>query len=144
MVRNKNENNADSIPKTEPGQGAGRRDQHSRDRANNRGRSRGRQQNMAKNDERGKDVQGTSTAGPQKGPRSHDAYSRDNSRQRGYYRDKGKGTDRNHQQKYSGGRYGNTHKSKEEETIEDIKRDILRIEKEIELEIREIRSMKFL
>lgn len=91
-------------------------------------------------------MQGPSSAGQahsqgaQKNSKSHDSYNRENSRQRGYYRDKGKGADRDHQ-KYSG---RHTHKSREEETIEDIKRDIERIEKEIELEIKEIRSMKFL
>jgi hypothetical protein len=35
-------------------------------------------------------------------------------------------------------------RNRAEETIDDIKHDILRLEKEIELEIREIRSLKFL
>jgi len=146
MVRNRNEDSDDSIVKTEASQG--NREQ-SRGRTNSRGKFRGRQQNMAKNEEQGgKDMQGTSAVGQahsqgaQKSSKSHDAYNRDNSRQRGFYRDKGKGADRDHQ-KYAG-RHGGSYKNREEETIDDIRRDIERIEKEIELEIKEIRSMKFL
>ena len=39
-------------------------------------------------------------------------------------------------------RYGNSLRNKPEETIEDIKDDIVRLEKEIELEIKDIRSLK--
>jgi len=147
MVRNRNEDIDDSAVKTEATHGHG--EQQYRSRPNSRGKFRGRQQNMAKSEEQGgKDMQGRSASGkghsqgPQKSAKGHDSYSRDNSRQRGYYRDRGKGGDRDHQ-KHSG-RHGNTHKGREEETIEDIRRDIERIEKEIELEIKEIRSMKFL
>jgi hypothetical protein len=140
MVRNKNEGTADSVVKTETGHNTGHREQQSRSRTNSRGRYRGRQQNTARNENSGRDAQNTSAAGQahsqgtQKGPRNYDGYGRDNSRQKGYHRDKGKNY----------GRYAHTGKSREEETIDDIKRDILRIEKEIELEIKEIRSMKFL
>ncbi len=43
---------------------------------------------------------------------------------------------------FQGGGQRYPHKVKTEETIDDIKEDILRIEKEIELEIREIRTMR--
>ena len=57
MVRNRNEDSDDSIVKTEASQG--NREQ-SRGRTNSRGKFRGRQQNMAKNEEQGgKDMQGT-------------------------------------------------------------------------------------
>jgi len=48
---------------------------------------------------------------------------------------------RNRNKTAGSGRYGNS-RNRAEETIEDIKRDIMRIEKEIELEIKEIRSLK--
>jgi len=73
--------------------------------------------------------------------------SRDNTQSRGYYRNKNKdnsrGNDNPQRQHSSSGRYGgNNHRSRAEETIDDIKEDIVRIEKEIELEIKEIRSLK--
>lgn len=64
-------------------------------------------------------------------------YNRDN-RDNREYRDGGQ---RSGYQSQGGGiRY--PHKPRAEETIDDIKSDIVRIEKEIQLEIKEIRSMK--
>ena len=152
MVRNRNEDTADSAAKNESGNNTGNREQQPRSRSGSRGRYRSRQQNTTRNEERSKDAKGTSASnhghslGTQKNSRNYDGFNRDNARQRGYRRDKGKGADRDNQKHsaQSHGRYGHSRKSREDETIEDIKRDILRIEKEIELEIREIRSMKFL
>lgn len=45
----------------------------------------------------------------------------------------------NYQSQYGSSRYG---RNRADETIEDIRTDIMRIEKEIELEIKEIRSLK--
>ena len=42
----------------------------------------------------------------------------------------------------SGGRFGGAVKNRAEETIDDIKEDIVRLEKEIKLEINEIKSLK--
>jgi hypothetical protein len=67
-------------------------------------------------------------------------HNRENS-PKGFYRD------RDAQQRPYGGasstsasRYGSRNRT--EETVEDIKKDIIRIEKEIELEIKEIKAMK--
>lgn len=65
--------------------------------------------------------------------------NRDNSQNRNYNRDNaskhGSPSSHSGQQRYN-------NKVKTEETIEDIRVDISRIEKEIELEIKEIRSLK--
>jgi hypothetical protein len=42
----------------------------------------------------------------------------------------------------AGGRFSSISRSRAEETIDDIKEDIIRLEKEIDLEIKEIRSLK--
>jgi hypothetical protein len=69
--------------------------------------------------------------------------SRNNSQQRGYSRDRSKETVAQ-RQRYPGssGRSHESSRNKSEETIEDIKQDIIRLEKEIDLEIKEIRSLK--
>jgi len=54
---------------------------------------------------------------------------------KGFYRD------RNRNKSTGSGRYANN-RGRAEETIDDIKKDIVRIEKEIELEIKEIKSLK--
>lgn len=81
-------------------------------------------------------------------PDRHDGHPRENSQNRGYYRDRNREGDRDTQPRQyaaassSGGRYGNSLRNRAEETIEDIKEDIIRLEKEIELEIKEIKSLK--
>ncbi len=88
-----------------------------------------------------------------RGPRAHEQQPRENGQQpresgqqRGYYRDRVRDNDRDAQLRQhsaaSGGRYGNALRNRAEETIDDIKLDIIRLEKEIELEIKEIRSLK--
>lgn len=71
------------------------------------------------------------------------AFERDSGQHRGYNRERSRETDFQ-QTRYSGfsGRHTGNYKSRAEETIDDIKQDIIRIEKEIELEIKEIRSLK--
>lgn len=82
------------------------------------------------------------------GQRNHDGRSRENAQPRGYYRDRNREADKDTQARQHGGtgfgRHSNAPRNRAEETIEDIKQDIIRLEKEIELEIKEIRSLKFL
>jgi len=58
-------------------------------------------------------------------------------RERNFFR----GRDNHNRNNYQN-RYNMTRNKLEEETVEHIKEDIMRIEKEIELEIKEIRSLK--
>lgn len=51
-------------------------------------------------------------------------------------------TNKNYKKKYYSSKKGRFHRKPAEETIDEIKRDIRRIEKEIRLEIEEIKSMK--
>ncbi|HEX2945121.1 MAG TPA: hypothetical protein VHT96_04125 [Clostridia bacterium] len=80
--------------------------------------------------------------------KQHDPHVKENGQQRGYYRDREKPRDieKDAQPRQHTGapqaRYGNNQRSRAEETIDDIKQDIIRLEKEIDLEIKEIRSMK--
>jgi len=81
------------------------------------------------------------------GAKGHkDAQGRSNGqgiRSQQYHREKTRDGERDSLYKgLSGGRISNIIKNRAEETIDDIKEDILRLEKEIELEIMEIRSMK--
>jgi hypothetical protein len=79
--------------------------------------------------------------GSNHGQRSHEGRSRENNPQfRGYYRDRNRDADKDAH--FS--RHSNVQRNRADETIDDIKQDIIRIEKEIELEIKEIRSLKFL
>lgn len=77
-----------------------------------------------------------------------DVSPRDNGQNRANYREKNKENDRDcRPRQYSGTsstphKYGNSLRNRAEETIDDIKEDIIRIEKEIDLEIKEIKSMK--
>ena len=75
-----------------------------------------------------------------------EANPREAGQNKGFYRDRSKDSERDTQpRQYSsppGGRYGNSLRNKPEETIEDIKEDIVRLEKEIELEIKDIKSLK--
>lgn len=79
-----------------------------------------------------------------RGARTNETQPRENGQQRGYYRDRVRDNDRDSQprQHSASGRYGNITRNRAEETIDDIKLDIVRIEKEIDLEIKEIRSLK--
>ncbi len=97
---------------------------------------------------------GSQNQGHQSGPRnnnhgsrSHDGYNKESNQSKGYYRDRNR-EDRDTQSRRhsssSCGKHSNMKRNRAEETIDDIKHDILRLEKEIELEIREIRSLKFL
>ncbi|MGE5613951.1 MAG: hypothetical protein ACM3XR_06045 [Bacillota bacterium] len=74
--------------------------------------------------------------------KAFELHSRDSGQQRGYSREKGRETES--QPRHSGysGRHQGNYKNRSEETIDDIKQDIIRLEKEIELEIKEIRSLK--
>lgn len=74
--------------------------------------------------------------------KAFEPHSRDSGHQRGYNRERSRETDS--QSRHSGfsGRYPGNYKNRSEETIDDIKQDIIRLEKEIELEIKEIRSLK--
>ncbi len=76
----------------------------------------------------------------------HDGHFREGSQSRGYYRDKSGNNDRDSQpRQYAGSsssKYGSSLRNRAEETIDDIKEDIVRLEKEINLEIKEIKSLK--
>lgn len=76
-----------------------------------------------------------------------EGFTRENNPNR-HFRDRNKerDNDRDGQQRQygspAGGRFGNGLRIRADETIDDIKEDIIRLEKEIELEIKEIRSLK--
>lgn len=77
----------------------------------------------------------------------HENNSREAGQGKGYYRDRNKDADRESQPRQypsppGGGRFNPNLRNKPEETIDDIKEDIIRLEKEIELEIKDIRSLK--
>jgi hypothetical protein len=77
----------------------------------------------------------------------HEGHPREGVQNRGYYREKNRDNDRENIRQYAGaaspgGKYGNILRNRAEETIDDIKEDITRLEKEIELEIKEIKSLK--
>lgn len=80
-------------------------------------------------------------------PERHEAVQKEgtqNTQNKGFYR--GRDNDRDNQPRQrvvqsSASRYSGP-RAKAEETIEDIKEDIIRLEKEIELEMKEIRSLK--
>lgn len=109
---------------------------------------RGRMNNSFGQNQRGQSShqQGGTQSDGAKGYR--DAQGRSNGQsmkgqQERYYREKNRESDRdNHHKGSSGSRFVNIIKNRAEETIDDIKEDILRLEKEIELEIKEIRSLK--
>ena len=65
MVRNRNEDTADSAAKNESGNNTGNREQQPRSRSGSRGRYRSRQQNTTRNEERSKDAKGTSASNAQ-------------------------------------------------------------------------------
>lgn len=72
----------------------------------------------------------------------HEGFQKEGGQNRGFYRN----NERDNQPRQrivqsSGSRYGGP-RSKAEETIDDIKEDIIRLEKEIELEMKEIKSLK--
>ncbi len=140
-----------------------------RNRANNqnfntKGQYQPRQQNAQRNADTqialNKDAQsqnkdalrtGQNQSGPRNnnhGPRNHDSHNRDNGQTRGYYRDRNREVDKDAQLRQhtmpAFTRHQAVQRVKAEETIDDIKQDIIRLEKEIELEIKEIRSLKFL
>lgn len=170
MVRNRSENNADAGANAEKSQNVQQRDHQPRNRSNHQGYNsrnqyQARQQSVTRNGETqreaGRDAapqgQGMPAGGqsqPQSvqkgnnfGLRNNEGHSREGMQQRGYYRERNRDADRDLQHKHSGqsyGKYGNAQRNRAEETIDDIKQDIIRLEKEIELEIKEIRSLKFL
>ncbi len=74
-----------------------------------------------------------------RGRERDNAYGRDNSQSRSFQRENGSRQGYSHQS--SASRF-NSNRIRAVETAEDIKADIMRIEKEIELEIKEIRSMR--
>lgn len=74
------------------------------------------------------------------GERHEGGHSREQGQGKGFYRDR-EGAPRQHSGNVPAPRYNNS-RNRSEETVEDIKEDILRLEKEIELEIKEIRSLK--
>jgi len=160
MVRNRNENQAETGSNAEKAQSTQMRDNQSRSRGNHQSfNSRNQYQTRQQNSSRNGDVQNKDAASQsfnasagsqsqfQTSQRSNTHGSRNfegHSSQRGY-RDRSRDTDKelkHYAQPY--GKHGGTQKSRAEETIEDIKQDIIRIEKEIALEIKEIRSLKFL
>lgn len=81
-----------------------------------------------------------------RGAKTNEQQTGEGAQTKGYYRDRAKSSERDkpprHYPAASAGRYGSNQRNKGEETIDDIKRDIVRLEKEIELEIKEIRSLK--
>lgn len=108
-------------------------------------------QSVANKDPKGQGQKATQNSHFQSGPRNNnrgartnETQPRENGQQRGYYRDRVRDNDRDPQprQHSASGRYGNITKNRVEETIDDIKLDIIRLEKEIDLEIMEIRSLK--
>jgi hypothetical protein len=74
---------------------------------------------------------------------AYEARSRDGGQQRGHSRDRNREvmSQRSRQLGFSG-RSPDNYRGRSEETIEDIKQDIIRLEKEIDLEIKEIKSLK--
>jgi hypothetical protein len=74
---------------------------------------------------------------------TYEPRSRDGGQQRGHNRDRSREmiSQRSRQSGFSG-RSPDNYRSRSEETIEDIKQDIIRLEKEIDLEIKEIKSLK--
>lgn len=76
----------------------------------------------------------------------HENNPRESGQGKSYYRDRNKDTERDSQPRQypsaSGARYSPGFRNKPEETIDDIKQDIIRLEKEIDLEIKDIKSMK--
>jgi len=76
----------------------------------------------------------------------HENNPREAGQGKGYYRDRNKDTERDSQPRQhplpTGGRYSPNLRNKPEESIDDIKEDIVRLEKEIELEIKDIKSLK--
>lgn len=150
---------------TEKNQGGQQKSEQPRTRSNyhryNQGQ-RNHNQNRAQNSVKNPDAQNPNTAqsnhsqsGPRnmnRGPRVHEQQPRENGQQpresgqqRGYYRDRVRDNDKDAQPRQhtavSAGRYGAL-RNRAEETIDDIKLDITRLEKEIDLEIKEIRSLK--
>lgn len=89
-----------------------------------------------------------SSQGSRSQPDRHDGNPREISQNKGYYRDRNRDNDRDAQPRQytgtssSGAKYGNSLRNKPDETIDDIKEDIIRLEKEIELEIKDIKSLK--
>lgn len=78
-----------------------------------------------------------------RGVKAYEPRSRDSGQQRGYSRDRNRemSSQRPKHSRFSG-RYPGIYRNRPEETIEDIKQDIIRLEKEIDLEIKEIKSLK--
>jgi hypothetical protein len=169
MVRKSNEiqTAADGAADTEKAQSTQpkneQRNRPNHQNQNTKGQYQGRQQNGARNADTqnapNKDTQAQNKDGNRQGQyqpgqrnnnhgqRNHEGRNRENA-PRGYYRDRNREADKDAQPRQHGGtsygRHQNVQKSRAEETIEDIKQDIIRLEKEIELEIKEIRSLKFL
>lgn len=160
MVRNRNENQAETGANVEKSPGTQLRENQSRSRGNHqsfnpRSQYQPRQQNGGRSgdtqnrDASSQSISASSTSQgqlqtPQRssshGSRTYEGHNA----QRGY-RDRIRDADKDQKhyaQSYA--KHTGTQKSRAEETIDDIKQDIIRIEKEIELEIKEIRSLKFL
>lgn len=150
---------------TEKNQGGQQKSEQPRTRSNyyryNQGQ-RNHNQNRTQNSAKSPDAQNPGTAqnnhfhsgskNLNRGSKAHDQQARENGQQpresgqqRSYYRDRVRDNDKDVQPRQhtaaSAGRYGAL-RNRAEETIDDIKLDIIRLEKEIELEIKEIKSLK--
>jgi hypothetical protein len=77
-------------------------------------------------------------------PERHDGFQKEGGQNKGFYRSRESERDSQPRQRTvqpSGSRYSGP-RIRAEETIDDIKEDIIRLEKEIELEMKEIKSLK--
>jgi len=144
---------------TEKNQGGQQRSEQPRNRSNyhrynqgQRNHNQNRTQSSAKNPEAHEQSTAqnghlqAASKGFNRGSRTHEQQNRESGQQRSFNRDRLRDNERDAQPRQhsamSGGRYGNALRNKAEETIDDIKLDIIRLEKEIELEIKEIRDLK--
>jgi len=127
---------------TDKNQNGQQRSEQSRNRSNyHRYNQRNHNQNRSQSSAKSPDNNRASRAHEQL-PKENGQQARENVQQRSFYRDRDKDTQLRQHSAASGTRYGSVIRNKAEETIEDIKLDIIRLEKEIELEIKEIRSLK--
>ena len=171
MVRKQDDNQAESRQNAEKPHGGQPRVEHlkpeqqTRTRTNNQGYNQsqrgqgqshqqgniraggGQSANQGANQSQNQSQQKSVVQGNKPQSERNDGHPRENGQNKGYYRDRNRNNDRDaHRRQYpsapSGSKYGNIQRNRADETIDDIKEDIIRLEKEIDLEIKEIRSLK--
>ena len=121
------------------GQSQGQAPNHSRNHTQNKPQNPGHGQYQVQQHYQGQGAKNQGSGQSQKSQhgQQHEppAHTRENGSGRSFYRDRDSLPRQTSIPKYSG-------RARIEETIEDIKEDIISIEKEIELEIKEIKSLK--